>query len=301
MKRILLFLIAVISALVLNLCELKYKKCDTTQLMFPDDLDAAFKSTTVEQIEWYLAASKDWEFTKSRGNITARRMPQDSSKPYVKTTVFTQGFYETGAKYEQTQIVDSTFETIDVDIYKRETPEKGLLGSDMYFSSVTIQFNEDFLVRFDEYSYDVERRMTVDAINDLFLLFGDRAALENELNNNGSVGKERASLEIVMNQYGTYDISGFVHLNKKNLCKIRVVDRITNEEYYDQLSDDQTQFYLGWSDDENDYYAFFQRLTIKKKTNGPETADVIIQLWVEDTDGNRCVLEKFENITFWVR
>ncbi len=89
--------------------------------------------------------------------------------------------------------------------------------------------------------------------------------------------------------------------SKKNSCRIKIADSVTKEVHFDQLSDEKGEFFVGWSDDESDRFNFYQRLTIKKKANGPESADVIIQFWVDDVDGSRCVLEKAENITFWVR
>lgn len=292
---------------VVNMCflsscsSIQYKKFDTTRISLPNNLEEAFKNTTIEQIEWYLASSKDWEFTKTRENTMARYISGEISEPYVKITVFTQGFFETGAKYEQNQTIDLDSEMIDVDIYKRQKSDKGVLGSDRYFSSVTIQFSEVFFVRFDEYSYDLERNMTVSAINEIFKLFADGATQRNELCSNGSIKSEHVALKIEGNKYGTYDISGFVHLSKKNVCRIKIVDPVTNEVYFDQLSDDKSQFYVGWSDNESDCFSFYQRLTIRKKANGPGSADVIIQLWVDDADGSRCVLEMAQNITFWVR
>lgn len=48
--------------------------------------------------------------------------------------------------------------------------------------------------------------------------------------------------------------------------------------YFDQLSDAKSEFFVGWSDVESEYFSFNQRLTIKKKANAPESADVIISI-----------------------
>lgn len=303
MKRVSLILMVLLTlCLFLSCSSMRYRKLDTTQIELPDHLEEAFNGTTTEQIEWYLASSKDWSFTKTGEKTMARAyVPGESYEPYVRITVFTQGYFETGAKYEPNQMIEANSEPFDLNVYEHPWPDEGLLGSDRYFSSVTIKFSETFFVRFDEYSYDPERKMTLSAIRDIFKLFADRTEQENELRGDGSIKREGAFLKVEENKYGTCDISGFVHLSQKSACRIKIVDPVTSETYFDQQADDNSLFYVGWSEDESDGFYFYQRLTIKKKADGPESADVIIQLWAEDADGARCVLEKNENLTFWVR
>ncbi len=303
MKKIMVLLMVLVNLFLLCSCSpVQYNKTDLTQISIPDNLDKAFKSTNIEQIEWYLAASKDWEYTKTRRKLMAQKnISKPGNETYAKVTVFTQGLFKTGYSDEPTQTIDSTSENVDVNLYKIRRMFYEETGSELYFSSVTIKFSDKFFVRFNEYSSDKERNMTVNAINDLFKLFDNRAAQEKELHSDGSISSEYEFLEIDEDMAGTHDVFGFVHLSKKNSCRIKVVDAATKEVYFDQLADGVSAFCIGWSDNENDYFFFFQNLTIRKKSNGKERADVIVQLWVDDEDGSRCVLENLANIKFWVR
>lgn len=301
MKKIIEFLMTLISAVLLSISAVSYKKVDVISIPFPQRLMEAFRDTTIEQIEWYLAAAREWHFHKSFGITSAQAQVEDYSKPYVKITVLSQGFFNTGTKYERNQIINSSAEIIEINVYRRRKIIRQGHNTNMLFSSITIKLSEEFYIRFDEYSDSVERDLTIAAMEAAATLFCSRAEQENELLHDGSISNMQETLSIVENVYGGHDISGYIHLSKKNLCRIKITDAKTQEVYYDQLTDAHCQFYVGWSDEENQYFYFFQDLTIKQKPDGPESADVLVQLWVEDEDGSRCVLETRANITFWVR
>lgn len=307
MKKLIVSLTVIVNIVVLSSCAflsypIQYKKYTTASITLPNEITEAYGKTSVEQIEWYMASSKEWEFSKKQDNVMARKyMPSQSYESYAAITVFTHGLFETGASYEPNQSVDFNVDTIDLDVYKPRNLSTTGKGSDRYYSSVTIKFSDTCYIRIDEHSYDTERKLTVDTIRSLGAMFADQATQEAELRENGSIGREQGTLNIVRNQYGTHDISGAVHLDKKNACRIRIVDAVTDEVYFEQLSDDRSEFYVGWSDDEAEYFKYYQRLTIKKRSDGPESADVKVQLWADDADGSRCVDETKANITFWVR
>jgi hypothetical protein len=166
---------------------------------------------------------------------------------------------------------------------------------------VTIQFSDSFFLSINEYSYDEERNLTTDAIQYIYKLFADYSTQKQDLYANKSICIEQNSIAIERNRYGSSDISGYVHLNRKNLCSIMIIDAQSGDVYYNQVSDGHSQFFVGWSDEQEESFYFFQNLTIKRKSGAPESADVVIQLWVEDSEGSRCVLETQTHFTFWVR
>ncbi|MDR2956637.1 MAG: hypothetical protein LBU61_00455 [Coriobacteriales bacterium] len=278
-------------------------KIDTVSIKLPDGITDAFDNTTIEQIEWYLASANDWDFKKTTDKFVAvKNTVEPVYQPFVQISVFSRGFFDNGAQYESTQIIEAdTLETLDIDVYRHPKHTNGSVGSDRFYSSITIRFTDEFYIRLNEYSYDMERGLTIEAIQEVFMLFDSPSVQKARLLLNGSINQGIDSLSITRNSYGTSDISGYVHLDKKGTCWIRVVDAATSRIYYDQQSDDQSEFFIGWSDEENDHFSFFQRLTIKRKTDAPESADVVVQLWVDDEDGKRCVSTTNTNLTFWRR
>jgi hypothetical protein len=245
----------------------QYKKTNSTQISIPSELPNMFDGIALEQIEWYLAASNEWEFTKIRDKTSAQYKVEDISKPYVDMTVFTAGFFDTGAAYEPFQTVTSSADVLDLNVYKLFNPFEGEMRADKYYSGVVIKFSETFFIRFDEYSYDAQRNLTLEAIRNILKLFGSKSEQENELKSNCSIKDNKEFLDVERNKYGGYDISGFVHLSEKNQCRIKVIDVQTKEVYFDQLTDANSEFFIGWSSADNECFYFHQDLTIKRRVD----------------------------------
>jgi hypothetical protein len=112
--------------LALTSCSLtvSYIKTGSRSISFPENLHEAFSSTTIEQIEWYLAASNEWDYSRSFDRVHASHdilAADNTSQPYVTISVFTQGYFDNGAKYESTQLVDlRVIDVVELDLQKRK-------------------------------------------------------------------------------------------------------------------------------------------------------------------------------------
>lgn len=300
MKRILCALLVVLIGAFGVACG----KVGYTAIDIPVPYYEAFQNTTVEQIEWYLIASRQWDYSIETRSGTrsvrgTRHIPSDSS-PNVGIYIYLHETPDLSDKINKTDylVVDMSAANAAQRWDLRYYEQKPLVG--VYDSNIVLHFSDAFSISIKETSADEDRALTRQALEEMGDLFLSMEEQREILQANNSVEILNGPwLQVGGELFKPHLISGYVRANGPNTARIKVVDQASGEVYYDQANKTSI-FAVGWSDEPKEYFYYCQDLIIGRPADGPDEAYVDVQLWITEEGGEEyCAVSMKLRMEFW--
>lgn len=290
-----IYICLILLALCITGCSLAdtYERYSTANISLSESLYNAYADTDMDELIWYLAASKQWQHRNYRNFSVIEHTDTDA----LSVRIYQDNNYKNYGHPQQ--LIDLSKDThLDLKTYKKDVPGN---SHNRLYSALVLKFDTDFFVCIDEYSNDEDRTLTRKAIDDIESLFAQSSTYKGQLLEDKSIMDSTNNTMGISCHDARCRISGYIHLQDKSSIGIKVKDVDTDEEYFNQFTQYPYTITVGWGDVDTEYYYYEFDINIKNSLNDNSSGNFRIELWASNNSGETCIISKDSFIEFWSR